>query len=135
MCFTTRLPFGPSASLLKALGKFFQCTPNELKLYAAPVLRRPLCLLDTEIFANVVDFSQTSKCNLRFGCFSQIDKFWRKFVPFMIIAIFLFNRKDLSLANFPLIFLHNNLLAKRSDNKVYFEMYHSYFIDFITDTL
>ena len=53
----------------------------------------------------------------------------------MIIAIFLFNREDLSLANFPLIFLHNNLLAKRSDNKVYFEMYHSYFIDFITDTL
>ena len=53
----------------------------------------------------------------------------------MIIAIFLLNRKDLSLANFHLVFLHNNLLAKRSDNKVYFEMYHSYFVGFITDTL
>ena len=67
--------------------------------------------------------------------FSQTTKFWRKFVPFMIIAIFLLNRKDLSLANFPLVILLNNLLAKRSDNKVYFEMYHWYFIDFITDTL
>ena len=86
---------------------------NELKLYAAPILRRPLCLPDTEIFANVVDFSQISKCNLRFGCFSQISKFWRKFVPFMIIAIFLFNRKNLSLANFPLVFSHYNLIAKK----------------------
>ena len=31
----------------------------------------------------------------------------------MIIAIFLFNRKDLSLANFPLVFSHNNFLAKK----------------------
>ena len=53
----------------------------------------------------------------------------------MIIAIFLLNRKDLSLANFPLVILLNNLLAKRSDNKVYFKMYLWYFIDFITDTL
>ena len=82
----------------------------------------------------MVDFSQISKCNLRLGCFSQINKLWRKFVPFMIIAIFLVNCKDLSLANFPLVFSHN-LLAKRSDNKVYFDMYHSYFIDFLTDTL
>ena len=59
---------------------------------------------------------------IRFGCVSQINKFWRKFVPFMIIPIFLWNRKDLSLANFPLVFLHNNLLAKRSDNKVFFEI-------------
>ena len=99
-----------------------QCALNELKLYAVPILRRPLCLPDTEIFENVVDFSQISKCNLRFGCVSQINKFWRKFVPFMIIPIFLLNRKDLSLANFPLVFLHNNLLAKRSDNKVFFEI-------------
>ena len=45
-----------------------------------------------------------SNLNLRFGCFSPINKFWRKFVPFMIISIFLFNRKNLSLANFPLVF-------------------------------
>ena len=31
----------------------------------------------------------------------------------MIIAIFLFNRKNLSLANFPLVFLHYNLIAKK----------------------
>ena len=46
----------------------------------------------------------------------------------MIIAIFLLNRKDLSLANFLLVFSHYNLLAKKSDNKMYFEMYHSYFV-------
>ena len=40
----------------------------------------------------------------------------------MIIPIFLLNRKDLSLTNFPMVFLHNNLLAKRSDNKVFFEI-------------
>ena len=54
-----------------------------------------------------------SNLNLRFGCFSPINKFWRKFVPFMIISIFLFNRKNLSLANFPLVFLHFNLIAKK----------------------
>jgi len=31
----------------------------------------------------------------------------------MIIAIFLFNRKDLNFANFPLVFSHYNLIAKK----------------------
>ena len=65
-----------------------------IKAVCGPNSKKTSCLPDTEIFANVVDSSQISKCNLRFGCFSQITKFWRKFVPFMVIAIFLFNRKD-----------------------------------------
>ena len=36
----------------------------------------------------------------------------------MIISIFLFNRKNLSLANFPLVFLHYNLIAKKLEEGV-----------------
>ena len=61
----------------------------------------------------MVNFSQISKCNLRFGCFSQINEFWRKFVPFMIIAIFLLNRKDLSLAKFPLVFFYSVICLQK----------------------
>ena len=59
----------------------------------------------------MVDFPRISKCNLRLGCFFPTIKFWRKFFPF--ITIFLLNCKNVSLANFPLVFSHYNLIAKK----------------------